>query len=687
MNSEELEQSLRTEFEGYLKNILAGMTQEVSQFQQKIDTEIEKHKSHLDEVFQEFSTRIQTQRELDEGFKESVVEHLRLARDEGARITATAIAEAEELTKSEQKVSGEDKSSLRLADIRDAINDISSQSSQSSILLSLITHAAKFTPRGAFFVVKNQHFVGWRVFGTEGSQTVDAITDIVFPLSASTILGESVRSLGAIESTFGAYSDDSVYLDQLNFSDPDSIFAIPLIARGRGVAAIYADRGESGEDVNLEALETLVSVAGLTVELLAAAQSSNYSREPAAASTFVAAPTTVESSEESEKEPVAEEVEHVEAAEETTQHDSVDKVESVENYDLSDSDVGEVESVTVVEETEVYEVESETVEVSHQAPEVSPEVEDSAQAADYSDEVESTEPKKETEEANSFSGDDASGDEDVDSDYSVYDDDLIEEVQSKADDDSDTVHVEASEMDEVVHETAEETVEAVEMVEEVAEAESEFGIYESAVEDLDSTDSSAPVESVKFETNQDFNSTPVQFESPVETLESIEPVTEETEVVETVASDEIEKVTFLKPETVAAEEFSVESLAEEVQKPVEPVAQPVIKTRFADRNLDLPIDVSEDERRLHNDARRFARLLVSEIKLYNEQKVKDGRDANDLYDRLREALDRSREMYDKRVQPAVVERFDYFHYEVVNTLADGEEAKLGATYPGAAVPV
>ena len=33
---------------------------------------------------------------------------------------------------------------------------------------------------------------------------------------------------------------------------------------------------------------------------------------------------------------------------------------------------------------------------------------------------------------------------------------------------------------------------------------------------------------------------------------------------------------------------------------------------------ELPVEVGEDERRLHNDARRFARLLVSEIKLYNE---------------------------------------------------------------------
>lgn len=48
-------------------------------------------------------------------------------------------------------------------------------------------------------------------------------------------------------------------------------------------------------------------------------------------------------------------------------------------------------------------------------------------------------------------------------------------------------------------------------------------------------------------------------------------------------------------------------------------------------------------------------MLVSEIKLYNERKVTEGRDQNDLYERLREYIDRSRDMYDKRVKPEVVQ--------------------------------
>jgi hypothetical protein len=100
----------------------------------------------------------------------------------------------------------------------------------------------------------------------------------------------------------------------------------------------------------------------------------------------------------------------------------------------------------------------------------------------------------------------------------------------------------------------------------------------------------------------------------------------------------------------------------------------------------LPVEVSGDEeRRLHNDARRFARLLISEIKLYNEQKVAEGRSEHDLYDRLREYIDRSREMYDKRVKAEVAARYDYFHGELVNTLAEGDVSKLGSNYPGATV--
>ncbi len=118
---------------------------------------------------------------------------------------------------------------------------------------------------------------------------------------------------------------------------------------------------------------------------------------------------------------------------------------------------------------------------------------------------------------------------------------------------------------------------------------------------------------------------------------------------------------------------------------VPPAAETTPRRRYG-ADVELPVEVaSDEERRLHNDARRFARLLVSEIKLYNEQKVADGRSQGDLYQRLREYIDRSREMYDKRVKPEVSQRYDYFHNELVNTLAEGDPTKLGSAYPGATV--
>ena len=45
----------------------------------------------------------------------------------------------------------------------------------------------------------------------------------------------------------------------------------------------------------------------------------------------------------------------------------------------------------------------------------------------------------------------------------------------------------------------------------------------------------------------------------------------------------------------------------------------------------------------------------------------------------------AREMYDKRVQPPVAAKFDYFHYELVNTLAEGDDNRLGGSYPGSTV--
>jgi hypothetical protein len=77
------------------------------------------------------------------------------------------------------------------------------------------------------------------------------------------------------------------------------------------------------------------------------------------------------------------------------------------------------------------------------------------------------------------------------------------------------------------------------------------------------------------------------------------------------------------------------------------------------------------------EARRFARLLVSEIKLYNEEEIDKGKVSGDIYNRLKEDIDRSREMFEKRISPDAREGRDLFREELVRILADGDDSALG----------
>jgi hypothetical protein len=94
------------------------------------------------------------------------------------------------------------------------------------------------------------------------------------------------------------------------------------------------------------------------------------------------------------------------------------------------------------------------------------------------------------------------------------------------------------------------------------------------------------------------------------------------------------------------------------------------------RRLGGPLAPLEgDERR--EEARRFAKLLVSEIKLYNEKAVVQGRDKGNIYELLKEDIDRSRQMYDERIPEDVRANSNFFYEELVRILADGHSDALG----------
>lgn len=709
MNSEELELSLRTEFESYLKEVLAGIRRDVSDFQKNFEAEFEKHKSQLDDAFRGLGERFETNFEFDPAFRSSVEEHLRLARDEGATLTAAAFGEAEKLAKEAAAPAA------NFDQLRDAISDISSKTSQAEILRALTEHASNFAPRGVFFIVRNEHLIGWKAFGDEAGVSDDEVREIKFPVTSDTLLSAAVESLATEDNSEKDNEDDGLFLEPLGFGTPDRMYAIPLVARGRGVAVLYADYGKEGIVLNPEALETLVKVAGMTVELMAASHSAT------AVQTVQSQAAKTAEDQAPETEPAAHE-ETVSEAETTrsfeefqAEHPQFETVETEEAVSEPAADPGfGFETIRIDQQDEAagFEHETQTVE--------SPQFVDTAVSDNLA--VEETPQEAET-------GVEPETSEAHETGF---------EFQTSAEPEA---HVETPSY--VEHETGydfrpsaepEATVEQESYVEnetgydfqpsaepEASVEEEQYVEHETGYDLQPSAEPEASVEHESEETHEtsfEHEAHAEQEAADVPSYETqVEPETdveakEEYSYFEPVEESVVEETPSAESETTAEDSFTRADDRDNVETFPVPdysprpdhlngirngmvgvqTAEPAVdiaavqttpRIRFGERPVDLPIEVPEDERRLHNDARRFARLLVSEIKLYNEQKVAEGRQTGDLYERLREAIDRSRDMYDKRVQPPVASKFDYFHYELVNSLAEGEASKLGEGYPGA----
>ena len=480
MVSGELEKSLRAELEEYLNSRLSGLQEEISRLQ-----------SQVNEGFTRILERSRGEVETDTSVTATISEYIRAAHERGIEDAAAE--------------SSRTKASSDMAILKAGIEDLSEQHSQTEILSTLVNRAASFAPRIAFFVIKNDQAIGWRARGLEGTVGDDAVREIMLPLSADTPLSDVVRSRTTWSGAPGGNAEDYLLLNRLGSDPPQRMVAIPLIARGKAAAVLYADSAALDTDaINLEALETLVRVAGMAVELRIGARPG---ARPAAPQPPPPEPSVPEST------PQAEEV----TAEQTT---------------------SQTQGQTW-----------ETGEAPRHWSEAQPP-------------------------------------------------------------------------------TAQER-----------ESQSPAGM----------PGASTPAEDVGEET--------LVMEAP---QTRVEDYAQPTSATGGAAESEQAQPSISEPQAAGARRWGRSDATE------------------------LPVEVSsDDEKRMHNDARRFARLLVSEIKLYNEQKVRDGRLEGDLYGRLREDIDRSRQMYDKRVAPPVASRYDYFHQELVNTLAEGDPSKLGGDYPGA----
>jgi hypothetical protein len=84
-----------------------------------------------------------------------------------------------------------------------------------------------------------------------------------------------------------------------------------------------------------------------------------------------------------------------------------------------------------------------------------------------------------------------------------------------------------------------------------------------------------------------------------------------------------------------------------------------------------------DEAQEEESARRHARLLISEIKLYNEELVERGRREGNLVALLGSEIERARRLYEEKIPAAVRQRVECFDEEIVRTLAGGDRTLLG----------
>jgi hypothetical protein len=128
------------------------------------------------------------------------------------------------------------------------------------------------------------------------------------------------------------------------------------------------------------------------------------------------------------------------------------------------------------------------------------------------------------------------------------------------------------------------------------------------------------------------------------------------------------------------------STATEVQSVVEE-AEPALAEPLAVGHAETqvvetlpPASISPADQDVHRKAQRFARLLVDEIKLYNQAKVAEGRKNKDVYDRLKETIEKSRATYQKRYGSTVAVSGNYFQHEIIRSLAEDDLSIMGANF-------
>ncbi len=93
-------------------------------------------------------------------------------------------------------------------------------------------------------------------------------------------------------------------------------------------------------------------------------------------------------------------------------------------------------------------------------------------------------------------------------------------------------------------------------------------------------------------------------------------------------------------------------------------------------------ELSSEEQKIHLQAQRMARVRVAEMRLYQEEALREGIRAGDIYLALRTPLDAARQAFLHSYLSKSPTMVDYLHLEIVRSLASGDDGLMGASYPG-----
>ncbi|MFC1852888.1 hypothetical protein ACFL27_22035, partial [candidate division CSSED10-310 bacterium] len=141
--------------------------------------------------------------------------------------------------------------------------------------------------------------------------------------------------------------------------------------------------------------------------------------------------------------------------------------------------------------------------------------------------------------------------------------------------------------------------------------------------------------------------------------------TDSLEIMSVISSLVMENISMLRAKGPAGADGPKPELEEKVTRPTKVSVS------------EIPEGLDEDTRKLHEKAKRTARVIVGDIALYNKAKIEQGQVRGNLGDLLKEDINKGRELYHQRVSTEITKISNYFEETLIDMIAKGDRRSLG----------